>query len=139
MEEDVRSSRPYGGYRTLGFTPTSREDGDALARQLVRGDEIWEAFHLIHQVLEKLSDLDPVEWSTPIGPISGEAIGWTEAPQGEVLYLVQVKDGVLARVKPRSASFHNLALFTAAFPRDITTDFAFIEASFGLSIAGVAN
>jgi Ni,Fe-hydrogenase III large subunit len=139
MEEDVRSSRPYGGYRTLGFTPTSREDGDALARQLVRGDEIWEAFHLIHQVLEKLSDLDPVEWSTPIGPISGEAIGWTEAPQGEVLYLVQVKDGVLARVKPRSASFHNLALFTAAFPRDITTDFAFIEASFGLSIAGAAG
>jgi formate hydrogenlyase subunit 5 len=139
MEEDVRRSRPYGGYQTIGFTSTSRGDGDALARQLVRSDEIWEAFHLIRQVLDELSDLDPVEWSTPIGPISGEAFGWTEAPQGEVLYLVHVEDGVLARVKPRSASFHNLALFTAAFPRDITTDFAFIEASFGLSIAGVAG
>jgi Ni,Fe-hydrogenase III large subunit len=42
-------------------------------------------------------------------------------------------------VKPRSASFHNLALFSSAFPKDILTDFAFIEASFGLSIAGVAN
>ena len=139
MEEDVRRSRPYGGYRVLGFSPTSREDGDALARQLVRNDEIGSAFHLIRQALDELDDLAATAWSTPIGTVSGEAFGWAEAPQGEVLYLVHVEDGVLSRVKPRSASFHNLALFTAAFPKDITTDFAFIEASFGLSIAGVAG
>ena len=53
-----------------------------------------------------------------------------------MLYLVAVEDGRLVRVKPRSASFHNLAAFHAAFPKDILTDFAFIEASFGFSIAG---
>jgi Ni,Fe-hydrogenase III large subunit len=70
---------------------------------------------------------------------SGEAFGWAEASQGELLYLVELQEGLLVRVKPRSASFHNLALFPAAFPKDILTDFAFIEASFGLSIAGVAS
>ena len=39
---------------------------------------------------------------------------------------------------PRSASFHNLALFGAVFTGDILTDFPFIEASFGVSIAGVS-
>ena len=39
---------------------------------------------------------------------------------------------------PRSASFHNLVLFHEVFAGDILTDFPFIEASFGLSVAGVA-
>jgi Ni,Fe-hydrogenase III large subunit len=56
-----------------------------------------------------------------------------------LLYLVEVEAGSLRRVKPRSASFHNLSLFPEAFGGDIFTDFAFIEASFGLSIAGVAG
>jgi formate hydrogenlyase subunit 5 len=71
--------------------------------------------------------------------LSGDAIGWAEAPQGELLYRVAIEDGRLVRVKPRSASFHNFAAFHEAFPNDILTDFAFIEASFGVSIAGVAS
>ena len=38
----------------------------------------------------------------------------------------------------RSASFHNLVLMHEVFAGDILTDFPFIEASFGLSVAGVA-
>jgi Ni,Fe-hydrogenase III large subunit len=142
LDEDVRVSRPYGGYRQLGFTSSSREEGDALARQLVRNDEIFSSFHLVRQAVDELDRLrspDATAWSGPIEPASGEGLGWAEAPQGEVLYLVQLENGTICQVKPRSASFHNLALFTAAFPKDITTDFAFIEASFGLSIAGVAG
>jgi Ni,Fe-hydrogenase III large subunit len=71
--------------------------------------------------------------------LSGEEFGWAEAPQGELVYVVQVADGRLGRVKVRSASFHNLSFFHLAFPKDILTDFAFIEASFGISIAGVAG
>ena len=62
-----------------------------------------------------------------------------EAPQGELLYLVEADGDRLVRVKARCASFHNLALFPQAFRGDIFTDFVFIEASFGLSIAGVAG
>jgi Ni,Fe-hydrogenase III large subunit len=142
LDEDVRLSRPYGGYCELEVRSSSREGGDALARQIVRNEEMWASFHLIGQVadaLGMLGDLSAVSRPAPIELGSGEAFGWAEAPQGEVLYLVRVRDGVLARVKPRSASFHNLALFTAAFPKDITTDFAFIEASFGVSVAGIAG
>jgi Ni,Fe-hydrogenase III large subunit len=142
LGEDVRVSRPYGGYRYLDFSPAIREAGDALARQLVRNDEISASLHLAGQVvdkLESLTDAGSTQWAVPLERVSGEGFGWAEAPQGEVLYLVRLADGVPIGVKPRSASFHNLSLFTAAFPNDITTDFAFIEASFGLSIAGVAG
>lgn len=141
--EDVRFARPYAGYRQLGHQILeARDAGDALARQRVRLDEMWGAFHLIRQGIDELDDLGELgrgEWSVPVEAGSGEALGWAEAPQGEVLYLVEMSEGHLARVKPRSASFHNLALFPSAFPNDILTDFAFIEASFGLSIAGVAG
>jgi Ni,Fe-hydrogenase III large subunit len=150
--EDVRFTRPYSGYQLLGHQLIEpRIDGDALARQRVRLDEIAGAFHLVRQAIDRLSELavDDADWRVPVElangesisgkSISGEAIGWAEAPQGELLYLVTVDDGVLKRVKPRSASFHNLALFSAAFPKEVLTDFAFIEASFGVSIAGVAG
>jgi len=141
--EDLRSTRPYAAYARLGrLDVQERSSGDALARQLVRADEIADAFHLCRQALDELEALGPQPaggWSVDLGPVNGEALGWAEAPQGELLYLVSAEDGRLVRVKPRSASFHNLALFMAAFPTDIFTDFVFIEASFDLSIAGVAG
>lgn len=141
--EDVRFARPYAAYRRLGHQLLEpRVEGDALGRQQVRMEEIAGAFHLIRQAVDGLDALSRIEpaWAVPLDDdLSGEALGWAEAPQGEVLYLVVMEGGRLVRVKPRSASFHNLGLFHAAFPNDILTDFAFIEASFGLSIAGVAG
>jgi Ni,Fe-hydrogenase III large subunit len=65
-------------------------------------------------------------------------VGWAEAAQGEVLYLIELADdGRISYCAPRSASFHNLVLFPSTFVGDILTDFPFNEASFGLSIAGV--
>jgi formate hydrogenlyase subunit 5 len=139
--DDARLERPYAGYSRLGLEPARpRDDGDALARQFVRSEEIWGSFHLIRQVIDELQECGtPSSWAAPVGAASGKAIAWSEAPQGELLYLVEMADGCLVRVKPRSASFHNLAIFPSAFPNDIFTDFAFIEASFGLSVAGVAG
>jgi Ni,Fe-hydrogenase III large subunit len=141
--EDARFVRPYAAYGSLGHSLIEVSgDGDALARQRVRIQEIEIAFALVRRAVEELNDLDgPVndQWAAHVTRLSGEAIGWAEAPQGEILTWVQLRDGLLTRVKPRSASFHNLALFPLAFPKDILTDFAFIEASFGLSIAGVSG
>lgn len=140
--QDVRFARPYAAYQRLGHQLLEeRGEGDALARQWVRIEEIAGAFHLIRQAIDRLSgDTRATDtWNVAVERVSGEALGWAEAPQGEVLYLVGAEDGRLVRVKPRSASFHNLALFHAAFPKDILTDFAFIEASFGLSIAGASS
>jgi formate hydrogenlyase subunit 5 len=138
--EDVRFARPYAAYGQLGHQLLdTKGEGDALSRQRIRNEEISGSFHLIRQAIDRLTFQDTGVWTRPIGSCSGESIGWAEAPQGEVLYLVVVEQGRLVRVKPRSASFHNLGLFHAAFPNDILTDFAFIEASFGVSIAGVAG
>lgn len=140
LVDDARSERPYGAYRSLGFEPAAGHDrGDALARQLVRAEEIRQSFQLVRQSLEELRETAPGPWRREIPPPDGVALGWVEAPQGELLYLVEAERGRLLRVKPRSASFHNLALFAKSFGGDIFTDFAFIEASFGLSIAGVSG
>ena len=141
--EDLRFTRAYGAYVHLGQQLLEvRGDGDALARQRVRVQEIAGAFSLMREAIEEFSKRggpSSAEWRRPIEKVSGRAVGWAEAPQGEVLYLVEAREGRLVRVKPRSASFHNMALFPSAFPKDILTDFAFIEASFGLSIAGVSS
>ncbi len=137
---DVRVDRPYGAYRILGFEPAGGFEGcDALARQLVRLEEIHQAFHLVRQALDELAEGAPGPWRHELSPPDGTMLGCVEAPQGELLYLVEAERGRLVRVKPRCASFHNLALFEKAFRGDIFTDFVFIEASFGLSIAGVSG
>jgi Ni,Fe-hydrogenase III large subunit len=76
--------------------------------------------------------------AVPCDPPEGRGTGWAEAPQGEVLYDVTIEGGQISRCHPRSASFHNLVLMHDVFAGDILTDFPFIEASFGLSFAGVA-
>ncbi|HTT86408.1 MAG TPA: NADH-quinone oxidoreductase subunit C [Acidimicrobiales bacterium] len=140
LVEDVRVDRPYGAYRTLGFEPAAGFGGcDALARQLVRLEEMHQAFHLVRQALDELAEGAPGPWRHELSPPDGTVLGCVEAPQGELLYLVEAERGRLVRVKPRCASFHNLALFEKAFRGDIFTDFVFIEASFGLSIAGVSG
>ena len=106
LREDVRTSRPYGGYRDLGSSPATREDGDALSRQLVRNDEIVTSFHLVRQTVDELESLgDPAaRWSTRVEPVSGEGFAWAKAPQGEVLYFVKLDEGMPVQVGPRSAS-----------------------------------
>jgi Ni,Fe-hydrogenase III large subunit len=136
----VRSERPYGAYVILGFEPAEPSDaGDALARQQVRLEEITTAFHLAREALDELKEEDDGPWHLGLPVLEGVGLGTVEAPQGELIYLVEASAGRLTRVKQRSASFHNLALFPEAFGGDILTDFTFIEASFGLSVAGVAG
>ena len=140
LVDDVRVERPYGAYRHLGFEPAAGfDEGDALARQHVRLVEIRQAFHLVRQALDELSETDSQPWRQTMPAVQGTAVSSVESPQGELLYLVEAHGDRLLRVKARCASFHNLALFPQAFRGDIFTDFVFIEASFGLSIAGVAG
>ena len=67
---------------------------------------------------------------------AGCAFGWAEAAQGELVVWVELSGGLLANVHVASPSLRNWALFDHAFPKDVLTDFAFIEHSFGLTPAG---
>ena len=140
FRDDARETRPYDAYSSLGLRPpATRGDGDALARLQVRVDEVAQSFRLLRQVNDELAEAPAGPLRDESGLRDGRAIGWAEAPQGEVLYDVLVAEGRIVRCRPRSASFHNLVLMHEVFAGDILTDFPFIEASFGLSIAGVAR
>ena len=148
INEDLRETRPYGGYRYLGFTPAApMNQGDALARALIRIEEMHESFYLIRQAADEIAEiaeiepalLNPEAWRCDFEVEDGFIVSSVESPQGELLYFLEVSDGKLKWVRSRCASFHNMALFPTAFKGDILTDFAFIEASFGLCIAGVAG
>jgi formate hydrogenlyase subunit 5 len=137
--DDARLTRPYDAYRTLAV-PSAKPHtaGDALARLRVRWEEVDQSFRLLRQVADDLAERAPDLSSVTCAPSCGRAVGWAEAPQGEVLYDVSLEAGRITRCHPRSASFHNLVLMHEVFAGDILTDFPFIEASFGLSVAGVA-
>jgi formate hydrogenlyase subunit 5 len=140
--DDARTARPYDAYPLIDVPPREHRDGDALARLRVRWDEVAEAFTLVRHAAAELEDLSPERIvpppQRPLPVPDGRAVGWAEAPQGEVLYDVTVAGGRITRCQPRSASFHNLVLMHEVFQGDILTDFPFIEASFGLSVAGAA-
>ena len=136
--DDDRLARPYDAY-PLGLEPgRPHAAGDAMARLRVRWEEVDQSFGLLRRAAEDLSAERAAD--QPLArcePASGRAVGWAEAPQGEVLYDVRLEGGRIIRCHPRSASFHNLVLMHEVFAGDILTDFPFIEASFGLSVAGV--
>lgn len=137
--EDIRETRPYDAYRSLSVRTASRPGGDAMARLDVRAEEIRHSFHLLRQAADELAEAAGGPIREPCEPSEGRDLGWAEAPQGEVLYDVTLEGRRITRCRVRSASFHNLVLMHEVFAGDILTDFPFIEASFGLSIAGVVR
>jgi len=137
--DDARLARPYDAYPLLAVVPARQHSGgDAMTRLRVRFEEAAEAFRLIRQALIDFPGRQRPTLLAPCDLPDGRATGWAEAPQGEVLYDLTVEDGRVTRCQPRSASFHNLVLMHEVFAGDILTDFPFIEASFGLSVAGAA-
>lgn len=132
---DARHERPYGEYRRMGTVVQTEAAGDAMARVLVRFAEIVESLRLLRQAVDHLAG-DEGELARELPDQAGEALGWVEAPQGELVYWVELEGGAVRRVHIASPSLRNFGLFDQAFPKDVLTDFAFIEHSFGLTPAG---
>jgi formate hydrogenlyase subunit 5 len=133
---DARHERPYGEYRRLGLRVVTERAGDAMARVRVRLGEISESLRILRQAIDDLDKgAGDLATALPEGA-TGSAFGWVEAPQGELVIWVALRDGLVQSAHVASPSFRNWALFDHAFPTDVLTDFAFIEHSFGLSVAG---
>ncbi len=133
---DARHERPYGAYHHLGLRIVTQAAGDAMARISVRFGELLESLRLLRQATEQLQRREGAV-SVPLPKRgSGTACGWAEAPQGELVIWVALRDGLIDQVHIASPSLRNWALFDHAFPKDVLTDFAFIEHSFGLTPAG---
>jgi Ni,Fe-hydrogenase III large subunit len=136
---DARVERPYGAYVDHPVTPARMVDGDVMARFEVRLFEIRESLRLVAE-LANSHDLAAPPASPPAVVLEAGAIGvgWAEAPEGEWLVVIEADGdgGRLARCRVRPASLMNFACFGRACEGWVLTDFAFIEHSFGLSVAG---
>lgn len=135
VSTDARFERPYGAYQRLGWELATRDSGDAMARLEVRLSEMAQSLHIIRQINDRLrrgGSLSAAD--VPAG--SGTAWGWAEAAQGEVLYRLGITAGIVNSAHIASPSLRNWQVFSHAFPRDVLTDFGFIEHSFGLTPAG---
>jgi formate hydrogenlyase subunit 5 len=136
LSADTRADRPYAAYDFVTFEPVLREAGDAMARFEVRLREITASLFMIRQALDLL---EPGSLAAPLpdAPAGARAHGWAEAPDGEVLVYVEFgPDGGMARCHIRPAALLNWGLFHRTTARNVLTDYAFIEHSFGLTQAG---
>jgi Ni,Fe-hydrogenase III large subunit len=138
ISTDARHERPYGAYRHLGLAVATERGGDAMARTSVRFREIDTSMRILRQAADQLGRRNG-SLLAPVPPADGVALGWSEAPQGELVIRVALERGVIQEVHIASPSLRNWALFDHAFPADVLTDFAFIEHSFGLTPAGAAR
>ena len=109
LEIDIRIDRPYNAYQELGFTLTTRQEGDVQARVVVRALELLESIRLICAALRNIppGPLRAFEGVPKIPP--GEGFAVTEGPRGEAFYFVASDGGPTpARVKIRTPSFVNI-------------------------------
>jgi formate hydrogenlyase subunit 5 len=133
---DARHERPYGEYQRLGLQVMTHAESDAMARVNVRFDEMAESVRILRQAIDHLRRRDG-ELRAGLPPAgSGVGLGWVEAPQGELVAWVELEGGRVRTAHFASPDLRNWALFDEAFPKDVLTDFAFIEHSFGLTPAG---
>ena len=142
-EDDNRWSRPTDAYEivTEGVQPAREHPGDVLARTRVRVAEMATSVTLIERacgVMARLTDHTLQTADTLHNDVQGVSVGWAEAPHGEIVTVVEAANGQIVRCFARTPSLHNMVLFHNVFHGDVLTDFAFTEASFGLSAAGVA-
>ena len=136
IKRDLRVHHPYSMYERLSLEIPVRTGGDALARSQVRGEALISAFDLIRQATELLEPGEIAAASPTSQPELADGLGWAEGPRGSCFYAVRIRNGLLERVKIKSASFSNWKVFPLTVHSSNMMDYAINEASFGLTIAG---
>ncbi|MDE1850193.1 MAG: hydrogenase large subunit [Candidatus Micrarchaeota archaeon] len=137
---DLRRHLPYGAYARHQFKEVLASDGDVLARFTVKLGEIKESIRLISSEINEIPS-GPVTAQTGKAlariPSGSFGIGVCEAPRGGCTFVVQFgKNGKLARLSVRTASFRNWRVIEKAVKSNIIADFPLINKSFNLSYSG---
>jgi Ni,Fe-hydrogenase III large subunit/Ni,Fe-hydrogenase III component G len=130
---DARRDHPYGIYSRLDLEIPVKKEGDVLARFNVKTEEIRNSVDLIADVIKILQEGSIF---TKCSNKDGYALSLVEAPRGQNLHWVYVKNGVIDRYKIRTASFCNWWAIEHAVPGNIVPDFPVINKSMNLSYAG---
>lgn len=135
---DTRLDKPYGAYKNFAPKLSVRKKGDVLSRFEVKADEIRASVNLILQLVEKMpAGSICAEFDYDSGTQArGYSLALVEAPRGQNLHWVYLKDGIVDRYKVRTASFCNWQAIEHAVIGNIVPDFPLINKSLNLSYAG---
>jgi Ni,Fe-hydrogenase III large subunit/Ni,Fe-hydrogenase III component G len=128
---------PYGDETAVAAATA----GDVLARFTVMLAEAAESVRLISHFLDA-GTTPPAEAPVAEFPRAGGAgLGWAESPRGEALAWLELgADGRITRARLRPASARNWRGFDdACRSQNVFTDIPIIEASFWLTVAGMAR
>jgi NADH-quinone oxidoreductase subunit D len=135
VEYDVRRSKPYLFYNEVDFKIPTYNEGDALARYFLRGDEVRESVKILYQCLDKIPQGEVIANDPKrvlphkteiyskmeelihdfmiinfgINPPIGDSFFSAENPKGELgFYIVSNGSGQPWKMKIHSPSFCNL-------------------------------
>lgn len=87
---DVRKRHPYAAYGKVEFKEIVREEGDSLARLLVRMDEIEESLNIIEQLIDNIPEGNFQEKMKPIIKVpAGTYYTAVEGSRGEFGVLLE--------------------------------------------------
>jgi len=114
---DVRKHEPYSIYPEMDFEVPVYEQGDSMARYMVRMDEIEQSLRIVEQALDKLPEGPVMAEKVPkiLKPAKGDYYHAVETARGS-FGVRAVSDGSNTpyRLKLRSPTFSNLSLFGEA-------------------------
>ncbi len=130
---DTRCDHPYGLYPDLKFEKRLGEKGDVMARFNVKYDEVLDSVSMIREVV---GSMPRGEVHSEIKAANGHALSLVEAPRGQSLHWLNLKDGRVDRYKVRTPSFCNWQAIEHAVLGNIVPDFPLINKSLNLSYAG---
>jgi Ni,Fe-hydrogenase III large subunit len=134
---DSRRDHSYGAYQDLEIEVPVREAGDVMSRMQVMASEVDTSVRLIDQLCARGLGGGVRD----VRCVGGSALGWCESPRGESLVWLELReDGAIQRARLRPGSVRNWRAFDdAARSRNVFTDVPIIEASFWLTVAGLAR
>lgn len=110
VDNDMRHLDPV--YGSLGFEPVLYDDGDCLARCMVRVDELMQSLDIIRNGLRNLPGGD---WIVPVkgNPPVGDHVMRIEQPRGEAYYYVRGNGTkFLDRARVRTPTNINIPVMT---------------------------
>jgi formate hydrogenlyase subunit 5 len=137
---DARVNNPYCLYHLVNIPKRALEHGDVAARFKMKLLEISDSVEIIQSIIKIMSSY-PKKETGITGRIvntnkEGYALSVVEAPRGQNLHWVYIRNGKIYRYKVKTASFCNWHAIEHAVTDDIVPDFPLINKSLNLSYAG---
>jgi NADH-quinone oxidoreductase subunit D len=136
---DVRRSHPYSVYPELDFDIPTRDEGDCLARYLLRLDEVKQSLRIIDQCLHQMPD-GPVIAKLPrlLRPRPGRAYAAVESPRGQYgIYGISDGTDQPFRMRIHDPSFIHLQSVGLLMPGHLIADTMAVMASLDPIMGGV--